>query len=73
MSPVSACASKWIIETRPWPRCCATPAASGQATVWSPPRVSGMAPVRATAYTASCRSRTDFSASPEYISTSPAS
>jgi hypothetical protein len=73
MSPVSACASKWIIETRPAPRCWATPAASGQAMVWSPPSTSGTAPVAVIACTASCRSRTERTASPENISTSPAS
>ena len=46
MSPVSACASKWIIETRPKPRCRATPVASGSAIEWSPPRTSGTAPGR---------------------------
>ena len=30
MSPVSACASKWSIDTRPKPWCRATPVASGQ-------------------------------------------
>ena len=30
-SPVSACASKWITDTQPWPTCWATPAAPGQA------------------------------------------
>ncbi len=44
MSPVSAWASKWIIDTRPWPRTFATPLASGKAMEWSPPRTTGMAP-----------------------------
>ena len=34
MSPVSACASKWIIEMRPWPSTLATPFASGNVTEW---------------------------------------
>ena len=41
MSPVSACASKWIIETRPCPRTLATPLASGYAMEWSPPSTIG--------------------------------
>ena len=44
MSPVSACASKWIIETLPKPWCRATPVASGRAIEWSPPSTSGTAP-----------------------------
>ena len=52
MSPVSAWASKWIIETRPWPRTFATPLASGKAIEWSPPRTTGMAPARVTRSTA---------------------
>ena len=42
MSPVSACASKWIIDTLPKPRCRATPVASGSAIEWSPPSTSGI-------------------------------
>ena len=52
MSPVSACASKWIIEIRPWPRTFATPLASGKAIEWSPPRTTGIAPARVTFSTA---------------------
>jgi hypothetical protein len=57
-SPVSACASKWIIDTRPQPTCRATPVASGNAIVWSPPRMTGIAPPAAAVCTAfSSRSR----------------
>ncbi len=42
--PVSAWASKWITDTRPHPTWRATPVTSGQATVWSPPRITGTAP-----------------------------
>ena len=48
MSPVSACASKWMTLTRPQPRARATAVAFGQVTVWSPPRISGIAPLGAT-------------------------
>ena len=73
MSPVSAWASKWIIETRPWPSTFATPFASGKATEWSPPRITGMAPERVTFSTAASSAGSAISMSPEYISTSPAS
>ena len=53
MSPVSACASKWIIDTRPKPRCRATPVASGSAIEWSPPSTKGIAPDAAIVCTAS--------------------
>jgi len=33
VSPVSACASKWISDTRPQPTCLATPVASGKVIV----------------------------------------
>ena len=46
MSPVSACASKCSIETRPWPSDVATPVASGKAIEWSPPSTTGIAPAR---------------------------
>ena len=73
MSPVSACASKWIIEIRPWPSTLATPLASGKVTEWSPPRMTGMAPERVTFSTAASSAGRAVSMSPEYISTSPAS
>ena len=73
VSPVSACASKWISDTRPQPTCLATPVASGKVTVWSPPRMTGIAPAAATACTASSRRCSDFSVSPEGMFTSPAS
>lgn len=61
------------MDTRPNPKCRATPVASGSAIVWSPPSTTGIAPVRATAYTACSSAAIDRSTSPEYISTSPAS
>ena len=73
VSPVSAWASKWITDTRPQPTARATPVMSGSAMVWSPPRITGTAPLRATRSTA-CSSRArDGSISPDGISTSPAS
>ena len=53
MSPVSAWASKWMTEIRPAPWCRDTPVTSGQVTVWSPPRISGIAPFAAMKATAS--------------------
>ena len=47
--------------------------ASGSVTVWSPPRITGIAPASATACTAASSRRSDSSVSPGGISTSPAS
>ena len=73
MSPVSAWASKWIIDTRPWPSTLATPLASAKAIEWSPPSTTGIAPARATFSTAASSAGSATSMSPEDISTSPAS
>src|SRR6266700_3352076 len=73
ISPVSACASKWTIETRPAPSTSATPEGSANAMAWSPPKISGIAPVAVMLATAARRSLSDLAASPENSSTSPAS
>ena len=73
MSPVSACASKCSIDTRPWPRTFATPFASANAMEWSPPSTTGIAPDRVTVSTAASSAGRAVSMSPENISTSPAS
>ena len=73
MSPVSAWASKWIIDTRPWPSTLATPLASGKAIEWSPPSTTGIAPERVTFSTAASSRGSATSMSPGGISTSPAS
>ena len=57
----------------PQPTCRATPVASGNAIVWSPPRITGIAPATAAACTASSSAAQGGSVSPEFISTSPAS
>jgi hypothetical protein len=44
MSPVSACASKWIMTTSPWPWKSATAVAAGQVIEWSPPMMTGRMP-----------------------------
>ena len=71
--PVSACASKWMRETRPQPSARATPVAFGHVTVWSPPSTTGIAPAAATLWTWTSSAAQAVAASPENISTSPAS
>ncbi len=73
LSPVSACASKCRTLTRPQPTDRATPVTSGQVTVWSPPRMTGMAPLSVTFWTSTSSAAQEVAASPENIMTSPAS
>ena len=57
----------------PQPTAFATPVAFGQVTVWSPPRITGIAPDLATFSTTTSNAAHDLLMSPENISTSPAS
>ena len=61
MSPVSACASKCTTDTRPSPCWRATPVTSARVIEWSPPSTTGIAPLVATAATASVSAASDRS------------
>lgn len=73
VSPMSAWASKWTTEKVPGPRRPAIPRIVGQAMLWSPPSVKGMAPAATTSLTVRSRSWWARSVSPGGVGTSPAS
>ena len=71
MSPVSACASKWIITTLPCPWKSATAVAAGQVIEWSPPMMTGRMPRLATSFTRSKMAAFDSSHMPWLTMASP--